>query len=89
MALITVPALYRYGNCSQYHIINHQVSLIFDNRRPLVINNLAEIFNLLVDRNTFFTILQFLSVFHSLLHILLKVSLNCITKSIKERNMYV
>ena len=54
MALITVPALYSCGNWNQYHIIYHQVSLIFDNRRPLVINHLAEICYMLA----FFTILH-------------------------------
>ena len=89
MALITVPALYSCGNWNQYHIIYHQVSLIFDNRRPLVINHLAEIFYMLAERkHVFLQFYIFLSVFHSLLHILLKVSLNCITKGIKKRNMY-
>ena len=54
MVLITVPALYSCGNWNQYHIIYHQVSLIFDNRRPLVIIHLAEIFYMLDEREHVF-----------------------------------
>ena len=80
IALITVPAMYRCGTCSQYHIIYHQVSFIFYNTRPLRIKHLVEIFNLLADReHVFFNSIRF-SLISSKHKNILMVFRKCLTK---------